>query len=308
MKFAMNRVRLLTTLLLLWHESSTLAQQKSSEEPPKPPAAKCMAFSPDGKSLAVVYSVNNSVAIWDVTTHVRKFVVKEKSGISSIAYSPDGSMLAAGTGKVVKLLDPATGEVRRELSGHKNNVRSLAFTPDSKELASGGNDRSVILWNLNTGEVKHSIADFQANVVGVAISPDGKWLAATCGTGDAVKWWNLAQLDQPPHSFLMRQEYAPQLVFSPDSQLLAVPNWGGSVAIKEVQSGNDVLHFSNVGSSECGSFSADGKWFALATQHLPVFLLSVKLSATDDQQQQIIALIERFNDDDYLKREDASAN
>jgi WD40 repeat protein len=301
----MNRVRLLTTLLLL-HGSSAFAQQQAAEAPPKPPSTKCMAFSPDGKSLAVAYSVNNSVVVWDVDTHGRTFVVKETSGISSIAYSPDGNMLAIGTAKVVKLLDPASGAVLQELSGHKNTIRSLAFTPDGKQLVTGGNDRTVNLWNLKTGEVEHSISDFQANVVGVAISPDGKWLAASCGTGDAVKWWKLAELDQPPHSFLMRQEYVPQLVFSPDSHLMAVPNWGGSIALKDVQSGDDVLQFSNVGSSECGSFSADGKWLALATQHLPIFLLPVNLSATDDQQRQITVLIERFEDDDYLKREAAS--
>ncbi len=175
--------------------------------------------------------------------------------------------MAIGTAKVVKLLDPETGDVRRELTGHKSNIRSVAFTPDGRQLASGGNDRTVNLWDLQTGEVRHTFSEFQANVAGVAISPDGKWLAVTCDD-HAVKWWNLEQPEQPPRSFVMRQEYVPQIVFSPDSRLMAVPNWGGSVPIKDVFSGNDVLHFSNVGSSECAAFSSDGKWLVLATQHL----------------------------------------
>ncbi len=80
----------------------------------------------------------------------------------------------------------------------------------------------------------------------------------------------------------------------------------GSVAIVEVPAGNDMFHFSDVGSCDCSAFSPDGKWLALATQHRAVYLLPVDRSANEQTQRTILSLIEKFQDDDYNARELAS--
>ena len=278
-------------------------QQPQADAPLKPPSVKCLAFSPDGKLLAVVYAARNSVVIWDVDTHAQKRMLTEKSGISSVAYSPSGQWLAIGMAKVVKLLDPKTGEVGHELAAHKSSVHSIAFSPDGKLLASGGNDRTVNIWNVSTGEVQRTIADFRGGVGGVSISPDGKWLATTCGTEDAVKYWSLDQPEQPPHTVAKPNEYISQAAFSPDSRLLALASWTGSIAIVDVPAGNDMFHFSDIGSCDCSAFSPDGKWLALATQHRAVYLLPVDRSANEQTQRTISSLIEKFQDDDYNARE-----
>ncbi|KAE8373697.1 hypothetical protein BDV26DRAFT_300924 [Aspergillus bertholletiae] len=80
-----------------------------------------VAFSPDGKILAV-------------------------------AFSPDGKILASASGdKTVRFWGVATGAARRTLTGHSASVLSVAFSPDGKILASASGDNTVRLWEVATG-------------------------------------------------------------------------------------------------------------------------------------------------------------
>ena len=132
-----------------------------------------VAFSPDGTTLASIsqsssdYSLDGDkeVFLWDVAT----FRVKHRlPGLTdyalSMAYSPDGSTIAAGSwdGTVV-LWDTASGRQKDVLQGHTTagprgdfgsyqvdvgGVYSVAFSPDGTTLASGSMDGTVLLWRL----------------------------------------------------------------------------------------------------------------------------------------------------------------
>jgi len=71
--------------------------------------------------------------------------------ITSLAFSPDGNILASGDGTgAVQLWNPATRQPigRLILVVQGGQVGSLAFSPDSKILASGGTDQTVRLWKV----------------------------------------------------------------------------------------------------------------------------------------------------------------
>src|SRR5207245_1636487 len=106
-----------------------------------------MAFSPDGKSFAT-----NEAGV--LTLRDRAMGEKQvalKSSISfdyGLAFSHDGSMLAAGGDKNIVLWDVAT---QKELRRIPRGAGRLDFSSDGKTLASSWQS-CIDLWDLETGK------------------------------------------------------------------------------------------------------------------------------------------------------------
>jgi WD40 repeat protein len=118
-------------------------------------AALGVAFSPDGKTLAVAGG-EQEATVWDAATGKKIIELIHTGGrVRCLAWSPDGKILASGDGPVIRLWDVATGKVVIELKVGAGQVHCIAFAPDGKRLATGsgkpGKDGvgEVKIWELN---------------------------------------------------------------------------------------------------------------------------------------------------------------
>ena len=186
----------------------------------QPGAARAVAFSPDGKLLAV--------------------------GVAIPSETPSGGNYPRGE---VILWDVAAGEPRRRLAGHAGEVNCLAFSPDGKVLASGGHrqytlhdygtEQNLKLWEAETGRELRTILGQGGAINGLAFSPDGTTLAS--GGWDGTVKLRLADRDwvvratlKPPTE-KTRKQGVWDLAFHPSGAWLAVGVTGGEVEIWDVK-------------------------------------------------------------------------
>ena len=141
-----------------------------------------LAFSPDGRSLAV--GGYHEITVWnpaDGSLIRRIHNVPERT--YALAYSPDGSRLAVGGGAPgesgeIRLFDPSDGSLRSVLGSTADVVFDVAFDPAGKRLAACGADRTIRLFDLATGRQERQIENHADWVMDVAWSPDGSRLAS----------------------------------------------------------------------------------------------------------------------------------
>ncbi len=77
--------------------------------------------------------------------------------LRSLAFSPDGSRLAASDGMLVRLWDAASGQETSSLAGHSGPVQCVAFSPDGSRLASASDDSTIKMWDVATGRLTYTL-------------------------------------------------------------------------------------------------------------------------------------------------------
>ena len=216
---------------------------------------RSLAFSPDGKQLASGHQYG-SIRLWDVDGILegkegsleplkpgakrRAFV---HTGISigavsivSLAFSPDGKRLAAGSEDYrITILDTASGKVLRSFVGHAATVVALAFSPDGKRLASASHDRSVKIWDTSSGKELLTLGVHAGPVHAVAYSPDGKSIATAINNAH-IRLWD-ATTGKALRTLESQQGEVLSLAFSPDGKQLVAGYRESVVSQWDLESG-----------------------------------------------------------------------
>ena len=113
-----------------------------------------------------------------------------RSGVASVAFSPDGKLvLAGGMDDAIHLFQLSDGK-ERKLEGHTQQLLGAVFTPDGKRILSGSYDQTVRLWDVESGKEVCRFFGHTNWVWGVAVSSDGK-LGLSGSLDKTVRLWQL---------------------------------------------------------------------------------------------------------------------
>jgi RNA polymerase sigma factor (sigma-70 family) len=163
-----------------------------------------IAFSPQAASHLLAIASGRVIRLWDAAhlRDARTIVVEGEYPPTGLAFSPDGTTLAAGiatAGAEIRLWRVSDGTfLRRFKSGKSTSVRQVLFSPDGKLLAAEGYQGPLVLFDARSGKELDSLGN-EANLVKavwgcdtpMAFSPDSRSLAAI-GAYESLHFWDLA--------------------------------------------------------------------------------------------------------------------
>ncbi len=184
-----------------------------------------MCCSPDGQHLATG-GWDGMVRIWDTATGEQtRALPRLQEPILEVAYSPDGSWLAACSGRGVWVWHVESGQQVHHLVGQGDKpgaaISMLAFSPDSRWLATGASSGPAEVWDIAAEQVVQRLhprhgSGFQS----VAFSPDGRRLVTASQGPEAVTTWDLFTR-QEILTLARPGDFYRYAAFSPDGRRLA---------------------------------------------------------------------------------------
>jgi WD40 repeat protein len=252
-------------------------------------AESTKAFNSEGTAVAESTRANNNALTAVANEKIARAGELAAMAVTQREKQFDASLLlavealkASGTKRLRNVLDAAmenaqtNPQLSQYLPGHNDRVSSLALSPDGKILAAGGNDGSIILWDMESRQrIGKPLTKHRKSVDSLAFSPDGRILASgscekssedkiVCFGGEILLW------DVESHQFLGEPLYGhtgavDSLTFSSDGKTLVSGSYGDTVLLWDMESrpttGTPLLGANLYVTSR--SISPDGKTLAL---------------------------------------------
>lgn len=275
--------------ITLWDSSMSCQICRLEGHPGK---LRALAFSPNGKYLAVASA--RTLRIWDVDTQPEKShdIEHDNSYIRSVSFSWNGELLATGADDMRIRIWDSWQEAKSDncpliiLKGHTDEVNSVAFSPEARAgyLASGSDDKTSKIWALQGKEKPQCILTLTSHnpVNSVSFSPNGLWLVSGRDDG-VIDIWDTVKGDKL-ETMSTNTSSIQSIAFSPTGAYLASASSDHGVYLWDVVNKNVTkdTYIESTGVNEPVSelvIAPDGK--TIATGHMDGRIALWKIDGKD---------------------------
>ncbi|MEW5869339.1 MAG: protein kinase [Chloroflexota bacterium] len=230
-------------------------------------AASDLDWSLAGDLLAL--ALPPGVRLFKANTLEEIRTISSPSMVTTLAFAPDGSMLATGSqdGRL-RLWRVADGSLLQTLEGHNDPVVQVIFAPNGTMLASTSKDFTIRLWLVSDGSMLRVISGHESTVLDLSFSPDSARLASASYDGTARLWSveDGAQLRTLVNT--LQGIYRPpvsSIAFSPNGEWIAANDGSATINILQTSDGSLLAGLDGAAGYDL-EYSPDGSFIATCTR------------------------------------------